>query len=270
MAVPFRDRRPALAALAVPVLAGIAWMAAFGAPYAYLAANFGALLLGLLLSAFVRAPASAMPRRAATVVLLGCMFLPLATGPYINGIARWVPLGPVTLHAGMLALPSLAVLAARDRHYAAPILLAALFAAFLQPDAATGFAITIAAVGLHHVSKDWKVGAVAIIGFFSAIFMSLKGELPAQRFVENVLSGALVANPLAALGLALALAASFFLMLFAAPLTRAERFALAGSLFGFTIMAMMNHYPYPFIGHGAAPIIGYGLALGLVRSVPGK
>ena len=270
MAVTLRDRRAALAALAIPVLAGIAWMAAFGAPYVYLAVSALALAVGLLLAAFGRAPQSVLLRRIVVVALLALLFIPLATGPHINGIARWIPLGPVVLHSGMVALPALVVLAARDPDYAAPILLAALFAAFLQPDAASGFAVTFAAVGLHHIGKDWKVGTVAIVGFFAAIFMTLEGELPAQRFVENVLSNALTANPLVALVLMLALAVSFFLMLFAAPLARGERFALAGSLFGFVIMAMMNHYPYPFIGHGAGPVIGYGLALGLVRSEPAK
>ncbi|MGX7895709.1 hypothetical protein [Tsuneonella sp. HG222] len=261
-----RDRLPGAAALAIPVLAGIAWMAAYGAPYAFLLVNAGSLALGLLLALFGRAPQAALPRRIACGVLLALLFLPLATGPELNGITRWLSLGPIALHAGMLAFPALAVLAARDPAYAPPILLAALFAALLQPDAATGFAATFAAVGLHHVGKDWKVATVAIVGFVSAIFMALRGELPAQRFVEGVLSSAMTANPLVALALALALGAGYLLIVHAAPLARAERFALAGSFFGFVIIAMMNHYPYPLIGYGAAPIVGYGLALGLVRS----
>ena len=72
---------------------------------------------------------------------------------------------------------------------------------------------------------------------------------------------AALAAPLAALGLFAALVAAFFLMLFALPVGRAERFALAGTLFGFSTMAMMSNYPSALIGFGAAPILGYALAL---------
>ncbi|MXO59259.1 hypothetical protein GRI89_06865 [Altererythrobacter salegens] len=265
--VTFRDRLPALAALTVPVLAGMAWMAAFDAPDRYVLLNSVALAVAGSWMLFGRAPEKPWTRRALTLVLIAWLFVPLATGPHVNGIARWVSLGPVTLHAGMLAIPPLAVLAARDPDYAPPILLGALFAALLQPDAATGFAITFAAVGLHHVTKDWKVGAASVIGFFAAIYMALHGELPPQEFVERVLQDAAGERLELAIGLAAALAIGYCLILWTAPLARHERFALAGSLFGFIIMAMMSHYPFPLIGHGAAPILGYGIALGLVRKV---
>lgn len=258
-------RLPALAALALPVLAGIAWMSAYGAPGAYVTTDGLALAVACTWLLFGRAPQGLRTQRVLTVLLIAWLFVPLATGPEVNGVARWVPLGPVTLHSGMFAVPALAVFAARDRDYAAPILLAALFAALLQPDAATGFALTFAAVGLHHVTSDWKAGAVSIVGFFAAIAMALRGELPARDFVELVLADAAGESLAVAAGLALALAAGYFLMLWTAPLARAERFALAGSLFGFIVMAMMSHYPFPLIGYGAAPILGYGLALGLVR-----
>lgn len=256
---------PAAAALAVPVLAGIAWMVAQGAPAGYAPVDAAALALALIWVIFGRAPTTIAAQRAIVAVLLLLLFVPLATGPALNGVARWLPLGPVTLHAGMLALPALTVLAARDPDYAPPILLAALFAAFLQPDAASGAAVTFAAVGLHHVTRDWKVGAVAVVGFFAVIAMALRGELPPQEFVERVLHDAATQSIPAAVGLGAALAASYLLMLWTAPLERDERFALAGSLFGFIVMAMISHYPFPFIGHGAAPILGYGLALGLAR-----
>ena len=40
---------------------------------------------------------------------------------------------------------------------------------------------------------------------------------------------------------------------------------LAGTLMGFAVMATLSHYPTPLIGYGAAPVIGYALALGLCR-----
>jgi len=256
-----KERLPALLALALPVLAGLGWMAFAGAPPLYLAINAGALAIGSAWVTFGRLPAGAAPRRALAIGLVALFALPLLSGSEVNGITRWIPLGPLPLHSGMLTLPLLLVLAARQRDDAPPLLLAALLVALLQPDAASAFAITFACVGLHHVSQDWRMGAVAIMGFFAAIAAALRGELPAQQFVERVLVAAAFDQPLAALGLFGALAAGFLLMLFAAPMPRAERFALAGTLFGFSAAAMMSNYPSALIGFGAGPILGYALGL---------
>ena len=251
-----------LLALAVPVLAGLAYMRAFGAPSSYIAVDAAALAIALLWIALGRLPTCALHRRLLATALLALLALPLLTGPGLNGVARWLPLGPFTLHAGMLALPALAVLAAQEAEDAAPLLLSALFLTLLQPDAAGAFAITFAAVGLHHVTRDWRMGVVAIAGFIAAIAAALRGELPAQPFVERVLVQALGHSLLAAIGLFAALLASFLLILFHARPVRAERFALAGTLFGFAVMSLMSNYPTPLIGYGAAPILGYAFALG--------
>jgi cell division protein FtsW (lipid II flippase) len=254
-------RLPALLALALPVLAGLAYMAAFGAPGEYLLVNALALALGLLWIAFGRLPREPAVRKALAVALLLLLILPLLTGPDVRGVTRWLPLGPVALHTGMLAIPPLAVLATSDLEDAPLLLLAALFAVLIQPDAASAFALTFAAVGLHRVTQDWRIGAVTVVAFFTAIAAALRGELPAEQFVERVLVEAAFDHPVAGLGLFAAMLGGFFLMLYAAPLPRAARFALCGSLFGFGISAIMSNYPSPLIGFGAAPILGYALAL---------
>ena len=268
-----RQRLPAMLALALPVLAGAAWMGLAGAPSHYPLVNLGALVIALAWTAFGVAPERAWARHALAAVLIVLMLVPLVAGQVLVSITgepvvRWIPLGPLSLHAGMLATPTLALLAARDRAVAAPILLAALFAALLQPDAGIGFAITFAAVGLHHVTRDWKVALVIIVAFFASLAMSVAGELAPQPFVEQVLRDSFAFHPVMTLALALATAASFALVLFALPLPRAERFTLAGLLFGLIVAAMMAPYPMPLIGYGAAPILGFGLAFGLNRKTP--
>jgi len=253
---------PRLLALAIPVLAGLAFMTAFGAPPAYLVGNAGALAIALLWLAVGRLPVDRLGRRLLASALLAILALPLLMGPEINGVARWVPVGPVVLHSDMLALPAFAVLVAQEREDGALLLLCALFLTLLQPDAASAFALTFAAVGLHHVTRDWRMGVVAIAGFVAGIVAALRGELPAQPFVERVVVEALDRSGLAALGLFGALVASYLLILFRGRPTAAERFALAGTLFGFGVMALMSNYPSPLIGYGAAPILGYGVALG--------
>jgi len=247
------------------VLGGLAYLTLAGAPPLYAAVNSGALAIAACWIALGREPASLPVRRALCLVLLAVLFLPLLTGPELNHVARWLPLGPVTLHAGMLAVPALVVLGSQDDDYAMPILLGAVFAALLQPDAATGFALTFACAGLHHVTRDWRIGLACIAGFFASIAMHLHGEIAPQLFVERVLADLILHNPLGAAALFLSLLAGFLLMLHRAPQDRAGRFALAGSLFGFSTTAIMANYPSALIGYGASPILGYGLALGLRR-----
>lgn len=268
--MPIRDRLPALLALAIPVASGALYMALAGAPSHYALLNLGALALACLWILGGRGPHTALSRHMLAAIMLLVMLSPLVVGPEMTSITgdrvvRWFPLGPLNLHTGMLATPALCVLAARNRQLAAPILLAAVLASLVQPDAATGFALTFAAVGLHHVTKDWKVGLVAVIGFFASLLMAVRGELPPQPFVERVLVDAAGGNLLLAIALALALVASFALILFAIPFDRAKRLTLAGLFFGFGIMALMSNYPTPLIGFGAAPILGFGIAFGLHR-----
>ena len=245
-------------------------MAASGAPQHYWLTNLTALVLASVWIVSGRGPHTALSRHMLLAALLLLMLLPLGMSEPLRSVTgaevrRWIPLGPVSLHAGMVAIPPLVMLAARKKPLAAPILMAALLLAFLQPDGASGFAVTFAAIGLHHVTRDWKVGAVAVVGFVAAIVMSLAGELPPQPFVERVLIDAAGQHIVLALVLAAALGAAFLLIVFLTPFTRATRFALAGAFFGFVVMAMMSHYPFPLVGYGAAPIAGFGLALGLHR-----
>lgn len=263
-----RGRGISVLSLAFPVLAGIAYLALAGAPSPYWVTNGLALLLSSAAVLSLPAIEGAKARRFATITLIALLFVPLVTGPAINGIARWLPLGGFVLHSGALVLPALAVLAARDEDYAPPILLAALLAASLQPDAALGLAVLFAAVGLYNAKRDWRLVPVAGMAFFASMIAGLRGELPAQPFVERVLVRLAMETPLAAFGLALALLGCFLLFAHALPAPKPTRHALAGSLFGFSLAALVSNYPSVLIGYGAAPILGYGLALALARQTP--
>jgi len=260
-----RGRGISVLALALPVLAGIAYLALAGAPASFWATNTLALALPISLIIAVPAFDNRKAQRALTIALIAVLFIPLISGPALNGITRWLPLGGFILHSGALVLPSLVLLAARDEDYAPPILLAALLAASLQPDAATGLAIMLAAAGLYNATGDWRLVPVVGIAFFASLVAGLRGELPAQPFVERILVQLAMETPVAALGLALALLVSFFLIAHAIAAPKAVRHALAGSLFGFSLAALVSNYPSVLIGYGAAPVLGYGLALALAR-----
>lgn len=263
-----RHRMIAVVALAIPVLAGLGYLFAFRAPAFYLAVNAAALAMAAAWIALAPKPPARTTRRVLIAILLLVLFVPLATGPWLSGVARWLPLGPFQLHAGMLAVPMLAVLASEEPDNAPLLLSIALLAAFLQPDMATGAALMLAAVGLYDATRDWRHGVFAIVAFVASLVAAMRGDLPAQPHVERVIFLLARTDVLGALGLLAALVASFYLMIGALPGREPSRKALAGSLFGFSFAGLVSNYPSPLIGYGAAPILGFGLALGILASEP--
>ena len=79
-------------------------MAAMGAPTGYLAVNAGALALSTAWALFGQAPRGEKPRRILMLVLLALLFVPLLTGPDLNGIARWLPFGPFMLAGAWIGI----------------------------------------------------------------------------------------------------------------------------------------------------------------------
>lgn len=261
-----RDRTVALLALAIPVLAGLGYLFAFDAPRSYLAINAAALAIATAWIALAPRPPSSTARRVLIGAALLLLFLPLVTGPSPSGVARWLPLGPFHIHAGMLAVPLLAVLAGQEPDYAPGLLSVALLAASLQPDMATGAALMLAAIGLYDATRDWRYGVFAIVAFTASLIAAMRGELPAQPFADRVIFLLARSDPLAALGLLAALVASFYLIVAALPGRAPSSKALAGSLFGFSFAGLVSNYPSALVGYGAAPILGFGLALGVLAS----
>ena len=264
----WRDRFPALLAIALPVLVGLAYMATGGAPSAYLIVNGAALALSALIVLIGLPPLGRRARIIAVAGLVALFALPLLTGPSMNGIARWLPIGPFILHAGMLTIPALVVLAARDDRLGPPALAAALLIALAQPDFASAFALIGGAIGAYQVRSDWRFGLVVIGGFFVAIAAALQGELPAVPFVERIIIDALPTAPLMAALIALSIAGAVLIMLFGTGLPRIARYPTGMTLFGFWLAALISNYPTPLAGYGAAAIIGYALAHAVAFALP--
>ena len=264
----WRDRFPALLAIALPVLVGLAYMATGGAPSAYLIVNGAALALSALIVLIGLPPLGRRARIIAVAGLVALFALPLLTGPSMNGIARWLPIGPFILHAGMLTIPALVVLAARDDRLGPPALAAALLIALAQPDFASAFALIGGAIGAYQVRSDWRFGLVVIGGFFIAIAAALQGELPAVPFVERIIIDALPTAPLMAALIALSIAGAVLIMLFGTGLPRIARYPTGMTLFGFWLAALISNCPTPLAGYGAAAIIGYALAHAVAFALP--
>lgn len=252
--------------LAIPCVGGLVYLATFEAPGRLIAINAGALGLALVWVLLGRLPAA---RNARVVLAAGAalaLLLPLLTGPEVGGVTRWLPAGPVSLHSGALLLPFVTVVAARERAFGPALLAIAAAALALQPDAAALFGLAAASAMLAWLHRGIGFALVAATGLLLAAITFSAGTLEPQIFTENVLPH--VAGQ--SLPLALVLGA----LLFIAPLWhlvikpqagRAEGYALAALLIGLGVMAVLAPFPYPLIGYGASPILGFGLALWAAR-----
>ncbi|MEL6708326.1 MAG: hypothetical protein AAFP79_08585 [Pseudomonadota bacterium] len=261
----FFERGLAALPLLVPGLAGLAYLALFGAPNSYVLINAGALMAGSAWALFGWFPKSDMLERGGAIAVLLLLALTLRLGPEVEGITRWFTLGGFTLHVGLTVIPVLAVLSARDEELGPYLLLAALIIATFQPDAASTLALTGAAFGLALAEHDRRAAAIGGLGLFATAWASLRPNLAPQPFVERVIADLWPEAPVASILLGLSLLASVTLILRAPSASSAPNFSLAGALAGFIAAALLGDYPTPLIGYGAASIIGLGLALPAIR-----
>lgn len=256
-------------ALWVPGLGGVIFLILGGAPPTFAATNLVALALalGTILSGGVRCGPKAR-RVVVGAVLVALLALPLLTGPDVGGVARWLPLGPLALHSGMVAVPLLVVCAAADAdvRWGAAMLAAAMICAAFQPDAATALSLAFTAATLAVLSRSRPMILAVLLGIIAVAFALRSDGPPPQPFVEDVLPQLWAIQPIAALLLGATLAWSAFILLTLEAPSRLPALASTAALVGFVAMSFLGAYPTPLIGYGAAPFIGFGLAFaGLTR-----
>jgi hypothetical protein len=253
--------------LLLPSLGGLCYLYAFGAPARLIAVNAGALVLALAWILLCRMPANAKARLGMAAVLSLALFMPLLTGPSLGGVARWLPAGPVMLQSGPLLLPLLVVLAAGNARTAPAVLALTTAALSLQPDAASLLALAMASTVLAVLSRSLACGLVALAAAVLAVVTSGAGGLEPQLYTEGVLAHVAERSLAAAIALGLMLfLAPFWHLVIAPRVSQAEGIALATLLVGFATMAMVAPFPFPLIGYGASPILGFGLALGALST----
>lgn len=252
-------------ALLLPCLGGLAYLAAFGAPGRLIAINAGALALGLAWIIFGQVPKRDAIRLGLAVAATGLLFIPLLTGPDLGGVARWLPAGPVMLHSGPLFLPLLVVLAASETRFGAALLALATAALALQPDAAALAALALASVVLAAMNRSIAFALVAAAAATLAVLTFGAGDLAPQLFTEGVLAHVATRSMAMSVILGLLLVVEPIRQLAVpADAARPHSDALTALLVGFSAMAILGPFPFPLIGYGASPILGFALALGVL------
>jgi hypothetical protein len=262
----------AIASLAA-VAAGASTLAAAGAgPGTWLRNPIAWAVGGLLAAGLYRWGRAAWARTAALLAAPAGLAATFLAEP-VEGVHRWVDIGPFHMNMAALLLPA-AVVAAGLR-VTSPLVLAAAAAIaillILQPDASQAIAFAAAIALLLLRSRGPVALRVGLIAFFiAAATASLIGPdtLQPVREVEGIFALALETAPaLAALG-ALALAAAAF-----APLRLAGRGetgdTAAALCVYFVIVALAplaGAYPVPLVGLGMSFPVGWWLAVGLLSA----
>lgn len=238
--------------------------------------NLAAWAVGALLAAglsFAPAGALRIALWAAPVGLLATFF-----GPALDGVHRWIDLGPIHLNAAMVLLPAAIVaLAVLTRESLWPWLAALAALALLagQPDAsqATTLAAAVAPIALSTLKRRPAMAAlVAGAGVIAGVAWLRPDPLQPVPEVEQILELAYALSPVLA-GLALlslaATAAAPAQLTARAPdaAVRVAGRALALCLLLWAIMPFLGAFPVPLVGIGMSPIIGAWLGVGLLAGL---
>jgi hypothetical protein len=250
---------------------GLGYMAAGGAPAAYLLMNAAAFGIGLAAVAVL----SQQPlRMSAGAMCLGLAILLLASftvGTAVEGATRWLRLGGIVVQPSLILLPVLTIsfASARDWVGAIGVSLAALVLA-LQPDRAMSGALAAGLLTLAVMRPDPRTLtalAAAIAGFATAMLRpDTQGAMP---FVDRILLTSFDVHPAAGIAV---ISGSLILLVPAVVGLRKNPPAASGhAVFGavwtaLVAAAALGNYPTPLVGYGGSAILGYLLCSVALRS----
>jgi hypothetical protein len=208
----------------------------------------------------------------ATAILL----LVLVTGTTVDGVTRWLPLGPLNIQPALILSPLLlAIVAGREgRHWRVAILLPILLIA-LQPDAATMLALvagaaTIAAAASVRSTRGWTPRRIALasgaatIAIVTIVWSGIQTP-PAVAFVEGTVELARLSG---SAGILLHVVTAVLMV--AALLSAGQGGpALAAYFAVAAAAAVFWAFPMPLAGAAPSHAMGFGLAVGCWRRSAG-
>lgn len=214
---------------------------------------------------------------AAVLTLAALVATLLAPG--VEGVHRWVPLGPVRLHASAVLLPLLLVAMqglskARGWWISTGVAVGVALVLLLQPDAAqaTAFAAGCLVLLLPLAGRDpLRLAGMLVLPVLAGLAWLRRDPLAPVPHVEGIVGLA------AGLGAGWAVAAVVSLLVLPLPFFHAGRGAgkhaglALGTYVTITVLAafLTGNFPVPVMGYGVSPIIGYLVGLGiLMRAAP--
>jgi cell division protein FtsW (lipid II flippase) len=246
---------------------GLAYLAAAGAPSRYLIVNLAALVLGASLWLALGRAAGGRLRLSGLMIagLAAALVLTAFFGLAVDGAARWVSVGPLSMQVSLVLLPVMLILYARRPDAVGTAgMAAAAFALAVQPDRAMAgvLAAGLLALVLAKPGRLPLVAAGAAIAAFGWTMLT-PDALSAVPWVDHVLYTAFDVHPLAGLAVATGAAA------LALPALAASRggsdarpalLAFGAFWLAVVIAAALGNYPTPLVGYGGSAILGYLLS----------
>lgn len=206
---------------------------------------------------------------AAVVVALSLLALSLVS-PGLDGVHRWVPLGPMRINVSAVVAPWLLwVLATMGGQVRGVVLTAAVsLVHVLQPDAGQATAFGCAAAASFCVSPDTHrnlraAGIVVALGGVAIAWHRVDPLMPVDH-VERIVHLAFALGPL------VSIATGFVLALLVAPFAwLAFRGSHTGAVFAVYVVTLLGvteigNFPVPVLGAGAGPVLGWYGLFGLV------
>jgi cell division protein FtsW (lipid II flippase) len=186
----------------------------------------------------------------------------------LEGVHRWIGLGPFQLHVGLVLLvPLLIAISTRpDRRSVGVLTLVAAVIA-IQPDRGTALVMLLGSLALYFCDRNWYFGGalwVAAISFVATVVFP--DPLTPVPMVEHVLTDAWAYGWL--------VGAACWLVAVALCLAPAiERgwsrptiiFAIGWG--GFFLASLIGAYPVPLLGFGVSAWLGWALSVRQLRDV---
>ena len=259
----------ALASLAVA--AGAAFLWSVGALPGMATRNVAAFAIGLAFG-WAAHLLSFRSYGAAILFSIGTAILALVliVGIEVDGVRRWLDLGPAVVQPALILSPLLlAIVASREgRHWRVAILIPVLLVAW-QPDAASMLALTAGVAALMAgasglARRGWTGRRLAITGgalSFAVLGLAFSGiqTPPPVAFVEGTVGIAALSGALAGILHFAAIA-----LMIAALLSRTDPtgLALAAYFTVATLAAVFWAFPMPVAGAGPSHLVGFGIAAG--------
>lgn len=252
------------------IAAGLGFTANAGAPPALVMAQGAVGLVALVIGALVERLAPDPGSRGAVIAVVVALMSLAATffDPGLEGVHRWISLGPVAIQPAAIALPIIVWFAASrpEGWLGAAVMIAGAVLCAAQPDSQASGALVAATGVLVLLAPRRLTWLVALgIGVIGWIVSTSAPPLAPVAYVEGVLRAAWSAGPLLGLLVVLALVAvpATFLIV-----GRGRQDRLGGAMMAlwlvFCSYSLTGLYPTPVIGFGLSWVLGFGISLGLV------
>lgn len=247
---------------------GLGYLTAVQAPIGYRAVNAGALVFGLAALALLgRASAAAARWSGGAVALMAAALLATALmAAKVEGAARWVSLGGLSVQPSLVLLPVLLVGVARHRdRWASAGVVVAIVAMALQPDRAMAGMLALVLAVQAIATRDARGSALALLAGAGFATTLVRGDfLPAVPYVDGILLSSFAVHP----GLGAAVVGGCALLLVPAivglvrdPTRRVVHASFGAAWLAAIAAAALGNYPTPLVGYGGSAILGYALSL---------